>query len=115
MPEHRGAAIVLTPAGPFGPQEARALDAAISAAPGPVVIDLSECALGGVEALLLLDPSRWGRAPEQICVACSSASTRERLRCAGVHEILSVFATASDALQARRLADDGYGRGWSVR
>jgi hypothetical protein len=80
----------------------------------PALIDLSDCVLADPPRLADLDPRRWGRTAECSCVACRRGTGRLLLARSGVGRRMAMFSTSEDAVQARILADEGYGPGWWV-
>jgi anti-anti-sigma regulatory factor len=89
------------------------LDVLIASVDGtPIVIDLSECTLSDRSALDLLEPQRWGRDPDTVCIACVRAIGRQLLELNGVSQRFAVFHCDADAEQSYLLAGAGYGPGW---
>lgn len=108
-------ALIIAPHGVFDAHSVDELDAVLERWPGvPVVIDLDNCTLVERAALDGLDPARWDRSPEQTCIASSRGTARELLARARVVERFAVFNRVADAVQARILADSGYGAGWRL-
>lgn len=81
--------------------------------PGPTVLDLSELTLvgPGVSELVAGLVNTCGA----VCVTARRHTARVILQRSGIDDLCVVFTSVGDALQALRLADAGYGEGWSER
>ena len=77
-----------------------------------VIVDLDECVVADPRALAAID-DRVLRGVE-VCIVSSRLSCRQLLARTGTAARLPVFQRRADALQARLLAAEGYGRGWSM-
>lgn len=112
----RDGVIVVTPAGALSDPLPACLAEGLAAliADRPAVIDVSGIVM--VSAGPVVGLAGWAvgasRRPGQCCVVCARASGRALLRSWRVTRCLTVFGSVGDALQARRFAQDGYGRGW---
>lgn len=110
-----GPALVAVPNGVLDTECIDELDSVLEGWPRvPVVIDLDECTLVERSALDGLDPARWDRIPEQICVTSSRVTALVLLARARVSGRLAVFQRPADAVQALILAEYGYGTGWRM-
>jgi len=80
----------------------------------PVIVDLSQITL--VSPTPVMGVAGWvigaSHQPDQCCVVCPRATARALLRKWHVTRCLAIFGSVGDALQARRLGDEGYGAGW---
>lgn len=111
----RGGVVVLVPQGVFDREHAARLDQLLSAEIGqPVVIDLTDCVLGDPEVLQGLDPDRWSRTSDQVCLSCARLSARRLLAHSGASRRLAVFRSAEDAMRVRLSADADQGHGWNL-
>lgn len=114
--DERDGVVIVTPAGPLPdplPEElAEQLETVI--ADRPVIVDLSGIVV--VSAAPLVGLAGWvlgtSSRPDQSCVVCARRSARALLRRWHITRCLAVFGSIGDALQARRFAQAGYGRGW---
>ncbi len=88
-----------------------ALDRLLSEVEAPAVIDLRHCTPVAAKLLSWLDPRCWGRAPGSVSIVTGRGdrATRELAARRG----FAVFGQPADAIQARLLADTGYGTGWA--
>ncbi len=80
---------------------------------GPTVLDLAELTLVGPGVAELV-----GGLVEScgaVCVTARRHTARVILQRSGISDLCVVFTTVGDALQALRLAEAGYGAGWSER
>jgi len=88
------------------------LDALIAAR--PVIVDLS--GLTVVAAAPLVGLAGWvlgaSSEPGWCSVVCPRATARALLHRWHITRCIAVFGSVGDALQARRFAHEGYGRGW---
>lgn len=80
----------------------------------PVVVDLSALTLGSAERLEQLVVFLRSLSGSRVCLVCGRLSARRLLRLAGVADILPVFMSTGDAIQALLFHEDGYGPGWSM-
>ena len=80
----------------------------------PVIVNLSALTLDSARVLEQLVVFLRSYSDSHVCVVCGRLSARKLLRCAGVADIIPVFMTTADAVQALVLHADGYGPGWSV-
>lgn len=80
----------------------------------PVIVNLSALTLNSARVLEQLVVFLRSYSDSHLCVVCGRLSARKLLRCAGVADIIPVFMTTADAVQALMLYEDGYGPGWSV-
>ncbi|MCO8128490.1 hypothetical protein NHL50_14860 [Acidimicrobiia bacterium EGI L10123] len=80
---------------------------------GPTVLDLAELTLvgPGVAELVAGLVDTCGA----VCVTARRHTARVILQRSGIGDLCVMFASVGDALQALRLAEAGYGAGWSGR
>ena len=76
------------------------------------IVDLDECFLSDPEALAAIDGTVLNGV--ELCNVTGRMSCRRLLVRAGVTDRFPVFQRRRDALQARQLATEGSGRGWSM-
>lgn len=81
-----------------------------------VAVDLSDVTLTEPAATIAVTGALLvaRRADDGACLICERLSGRTLLRQWGVGSTIAVFASLGDALQARRLAGEGYGSGWRL-
>ena len=108
--------IVISVAGAISAGLSSKLDAEFRRVPGgqPVIINLSALTLGSVKMLEQLVVFLGSLASSRVCLVCGRLSARRLLRLAGAADIVPVFMTTADAVQALLRHDDGYGSGWSM-
>lgn len=80
----------------------------------PVIINLSGLTLGSVRTLEQLVFFVRSLSGSRVSLVCSRLSARRLLRFAGAADVVPVFMTTADALQALLHHDQGYGPGWSM-
>lgn len=80
----------------------------------PMIVNLSALTLDSARVLEQLVVFLRSYSDSHLCVVCGRLSARKLLRCAGVADVIPVFMTAADAIQALVLHEDGFGPGWSV-
>ena len=80
----------------------------------PVIINLSGLTLGNVRELDQLVLFLGSLSGSRVSLVCGRLSARRLLRFAGAADIVPVFMTTADAVQALLLHDQGYGSGWSM-
>lgn len=77
----------------------------------PTVLDLADLTLGGNDVAASI--GRLLDACDDVCIVVRRTSAALVLQRLGVDQRCSVFRSVGDALQARRLAEDGFGHGWA--
>lgn len=92
------------------------LDAEVRRAPvgEPFIINLSALTLGSARAVEQLVVFLRSLSGPRVCLVCGRLSARKLLRFAGAADIVPVFMTTADAVQALVLQRHGYGSGWSM-
>jgi len=111
----RDGVVIVTPTGPLPDPLPQVLTEQLEQviADRPVIVDLSSIVVASAAPLVGLAAWVLGSSrPGQSCVVCASPSARAQLRRWHITRCLAVFGSIGDALQARRFAQDGYGRGW---
>jgi hypothetical protein len=110
--DRRRDVLVVRPLGQLDARTIERLAQIVARSITAVILDLAECVLSDPEALKNLDDA----APDdtELCIVSGRLSCRLLLARSGVAGRFPVFQREEDALQARLLAADGYGRGWSV-
>lgn len=105
--------MVVTPQGLLDADDLSNLEQLLREVADPIIIDMGDCMLGRSDLLARLDPERWGRDPDDVCVVCRRYSARLLLARTGVAHRIAVFGGFEDALRARsRRTLDGR-TGWS--
>lgn len=105
--------LVVAPQGLLDADDLSNLEQLLREVGDPIIIDMGECMLGRSDLLARLDPERWGRDPDEVCVVCRRYSARLLLARTGVAQRIAVFGGVEDALRARsRRTLDGR-TGWS--
>mgnify|MGYP005825328107 CR=1 FL=1 len=105
-----GDVLVVEPRGDLDSDTLGALDRVLTQVDAPAVLDLRHCDRAAAAALSDHDPSGWGRSTDSVCVVIGRES---RPSIAAREPRLSVFGQPADAIQARILAQSGFGAGWS--
>ncbi len=113
--ESRRGVLVLRPTGRLDRSTAERLRRDAASATGPVVVDLDDCVLVDPTAIDAIDVDGDGDGDLEVCIVCRRLSCRRLLARVGVTDRFAVFQRLEDALQARVLANAGYGPGWSGR
>jgi hypothetical protein len=110
--DRRRDVLVVRPLGQLDARMIEKLAQVVARSITAVIVDLAECVLSDPEALKSLDEA----APDdtELCIVSGRLSCRVLLARSGAAGRFPVFQREEDALQARMLAADGYGRGWSV-
>lgn len=109
-------AVVLSVSAPVNGSLLSKLTAHLRRAPAgqPVIIDLSALTLGNAEMLERLVVFVRSLSGSGVCLVCSRLSARRLLRLAGAADIVPIFMSTADAIQALLFHEDGYGSGWSM-
>ncbi len=111
--------LIATPVGLLQPDGFRKIERLLAKPDDVVVVDLDEAVVRDVSSLgTLLHTSRRDRdpigdSPRRVCLVSRCERCRRTLARSGVADLLAVFSSVDDALQARVLQLAGYGRGWS--
>ena len=114
--QEQSGATVISVTGAINPGLFSTLDAEFRRVPvgRPVIINLSGLTLGSVRVLEQLVVFLGSLSGSRVSLVCGRLSARRLLRFAGAADIVPVFMTTADAVQALLLHDQGYGSGWSM-